>query len=251
MAVRDASNDDGNVDGACGRFVMDESSKASNAATHGADVAIVVRSLGTLPYASTRAAMVEFTGARGESTPDEIWLLEHEPVYTLGQAGRIAHLHGEVDIPVVHTERGGQITYHGPGQLIAYLMIDLRRRGIKVREFVALLEQGVIEVLAAYNLAGCVKPGAPGVYVMHENELQKIAALGLKIVNGRSFHGLSLNVAMDLAPYRPIDACGFPGLKSIDMARLGTSPAIEALGARLAATLIDRIDAASRPKTHG
>ena len=227
------------------------SSDASNAAAHDADAAVVVRHLGTRPYASTRAAMVEFTGARVPSTPDEIWLLEHEPVYTLGQAGRIAHLHGEVDIPIVHTERGGQITYHGPGQLIAYVLIDLRRRGIKVREFVVLLEQSVIEVLAAYNLAGCVRPGAPGVYVMHERELQKIAALGLKIVNGRSFHGLSLNVAMDLAPYARIDACGYPGLKSIDMTRLGASASVESLADRLAATLIDRIDAASRQKAHG
>lgn len=212
--------------------------------------AIVVQRLGTRPYASTRTAMVEFTAARVELTPDEIWLLEHEPVYTLGQASRIAHLHGEVDIPVIQTERGGQITHHGPGQLIAYVLIDLKRRGIKVREFVALLEASVIDVLAAYNLAGRLKPGAPGVYVMHEGELQKIAALGLKIVNGRSFHGLALNVAMDLAPYGRIDACGYPGLKSIDMAAVGgsafSSPSIKALGDRLASTLIDQIEAASR-----
>ncbi len=192
--------------------------------------------------------MIAFTNARTESTPDEIWLLEHEPVYTLGQAGRIAHLHGDVDIPVVHTERGGQITYHGPGQSIAYVLIDLKRRGIKVREFVALLERSVIEVLAAYNLAGVVKPGAPGVYVMHEGELQKIAALGLKIVNGRSFHGVAVNVAMDLAPYGRIDACGYPGLKSIDVASLvaSRSASVEEFADRLAATLIDGIDAASR-----
>ena len=192
--------------------------------------------------------MIAFTNARTESTPDEIWLLEHEPVYTLGQAGRIAHLHGDVDIPVVHTERGGQITYHGPGQSIAYVLIDLKRRGIKVREFVALLERSVIEVLAAYNLAGLVKPGAPGVYVMHQGELQKIAALGLKIVNGRSFHGVAVNVAMDLAPYGRIDACGYPGLKSIDVASLvaSRSASVEEFADRLAATLIAEIDAASR-----
>ena len=193
--------------------------------------------------------MLEFTQARDESTPDEIWLLEHEPVYTLGQAGRIVHLHGPVDIPVVHTERGGQITYHGPGQLIAYVLIDLRRRGIKVREFVALLEKSVIGVLAGYNLAGRVKPGAPGVYAMHDGESHKVAALGLKIVNGRSFHGLSLNVAMDLAPYERIDACGFPGLKSIDMAALGafsaTAASVAEVGDHVAAALIAGIDAAS------
>ena len=190
--------------------------------------------------------MVEFTRTRAGSTSDEIWLLEHAPVYTLGQAGRLAHLRGEVDIDVVHTERGGQITYHGPGQLIAYLLIDLKRRGIKVREFVALLERSVIDALAPYNLCGCVKPGAPGVYVMHEGELQKIAALGLKIVNGRSFHGLALNVAMDLSPYDRIDACGYPGLKSIDMATLGAAVSVETLADGLAATLITQIDAASR-----
>ncbi len=208
--------------------------------------AIITRRLGMRPYATTRAAMLEFTAARVESTPDEIWLLEHEPVYTLGQAGRIAHLHGEVDIPVVHTERGGQITYHGPGQLIAYVLIDLKRRGIKVREFVALLERSIIGVLAPYNLVGRVKPGAPGVYVMRDGELHKIAALGLKIVNGRSFHGVALNVAMDLAPYGRIDACGYPGLKSIDMAKLGAAVSVEAIADRLAATLIVEIEAASR-----
>jgi lipoyl(octanoyl) transferase len=211
--------------------------------------AIVLRRLGIEAYASTREAMIEFTRSRVDTTPDEIWLLQHEPVYTLGQAGRIMHLHGEVDIPVVHTERGGQITYHGPGQLIAYVLIDLRRRGIKVREFVTLLEEAVIAVLAAYNLDGRVKPGAPGVYVLREGELQKIAALGLKIVNGRSFHGLSLNVAMDLAPYASIDACGYPGLKSTDMATLGASVSVKTIADRLAMTLVDRIEAASRLQT--
>lgn len=225
---------------------MNESSAAPDVVPHDARPAVVVRRLGLRPYPSTRTAMIEFTSARTESTPDEIWLLEHQPVYTLGQAGRIAHLHGEVDIPVEHTERGGQITYHGPGQLIAYVLIDLRRRGIKVREFVGLLERSVIEVLAAYNLAGRVKPGAPGVYVTHEGELQKIAALGLKIVNGRSFHGLSLNVAMDLAPYGRIDACGYPGLKSIDLATLGAYASVDSLADRVATALIDGIEAATR-----
>ena len=198
------------------------------------------------PYALARQAMLDFTNTRDASTPDEIWLLEHPSVYTLGQAGRLEHLHGEVDIPVVRTERGGQITYHGPGQLIAYLLIDLRRRGIKVREFVQVIEQGVIEGLAAYNLDASTKPGAPGVYVRRDDELQKVAALGLKIVNGRSFHGVSVNVAMDLAPYAAIDACGYPGLRTIDLQTLGVATTVATLGSRLSAILIRRIEGASR-----
>lgn len=204
-----------------------------------------VRRFGIEPYAATREAMLAFTNGRDASTPDEIWLLQHEPVYTLGQAGRLIHLRSAVTVPVVHTERGGQITYHGPGQLIAYLLIDLRRRGIKVREFVRLIEDSVVEVLAAYNLAGRTKPGAPGVYVPSQGELQKVAALGLKIVNGRSFHGLSLNVSMDLAPFDAIDACGYEGLRTIDLATLGTDASLAEVGSRLSAMLTRRLEVAS------
>ena len=207
---------------------------------------IRVRTFGIEPYASTREAMIAFTAARGETTCDELWLLQHEPVYTLGQAGRLEHLHAEVTVPVVRTERGGQITYHGPGQLVAYLLIDLRRRGIKVREFVRLIEDSVVEVLAAYNLQGVTRPGAPGVYVCRDDELQKVAALGLKIVNGRSFHGLSLNVSMDLAPYDVIDACGYEGLETIDLATLEVVASIAEVGDRMSAALIRNIDLASR-----
>jgi lipoyl(octanoyl) transferase len=207
---------------------------------------IEVRWMDVQPYAATRDAMIAFTTDRGPQTPDQIWLLEHPPVYTLGQAGRLEHLRDNVDIPVVRTERGGQITYHGPGQLIAYLLIDLKRRGIKIREFVQLIEASLIELLAAYNLRGQVKAGAPGVYVEHVDSLQKIAALGLKIVNGRSFHGLSLNIAMDLAPYARIDACGYPGLQSVDMAMLGAEATTDVVGAELADVLIRRIAATTR-----
>ena len=207
---------------------------------------IAVRSLGPQPYVQTRAAMIAFTNARSETTADEIWLLEHEPVFTLGQAGRLIHLHGTVDIPVVQTERGGQITYHGPGQLVAYLLIDLKRRGIKVREFVQLIEHAIIEELAAYNLAGSTTPGAPGVYVQRDGSLQKVAALGLKIVNGRSFHGLSLNVAMDLTPYAAIDACGYPGLETVDLKTLGIEADVSSIGIVLSTILIRRIELASR-----
>lgn len=207
---------------------------------------ITTRRLGIAPYEATRDAMRTFTTTRDESTPDEIWLLEHPPVYTLGQAGRLEHLLDDVDIPVIRTERGGQITYHGPGQLIAYLLIDVRRRGIKVRTFVELIEASVIETLATYNLNACIKKGAPGVYVPVAATLQKIAALGLKIVGGRSFHGLSLNVAMDLAPYVHIDACGYPGLESIDMRALGVAAPLAEVAERLARTLTSHIEAASR-----
>lgn len=206
---------------------------------------IVPRRLGIADYETTRDAMRTFTTTREALTPDEIWLLEHPPVYTLGQAGRLEHLLGPVDIPVLHTERGGQITYHGPGQLVVYPLIDLRRRGIKVREFVRLIEMAVIETLATYNLEGSVRPGAPGVYVSVDGALQKIAALGLKIVNGCSFHGLALNVAMDLAPYASIDACGYPGLHCVDMASLGVSALPAEVADRLERILIDRIEAAS------
>jgi lipoyl(octanoyl) transferase len=205
-----------------------------------------IRSLAMQPYEATRDAMIAFTRQRDETTPDEIWLLEHEAVYTLGQANRPGHLHGTIDIPVVQTERGGQITYHGPGQLIAYLLVDLKRRGIKVREFVQLIEQAVIEGLAAYNLPASTKAGAPGVYVLLDDEWQKVAALGLKIVNGRSFHGLSLNVAMDLAPYASIDACGYPGLKTVDLKSLGIEADVATIGRELASILTRRIEQTSR-----
>ena len=206
-----------------------------------------VRTLGRQPYEPTRQAMMAFTKARDETTPDELWLLEHEPVYTFGQAGRPAHLHGPVDVPIVHTERGGQITYHGPGQLVVYPLVDLRRRAIKVREFVQLVERSLVEALGSYNLASCTKPGAPGVYVPIGGELQKIAALGFKIVNGRSSHGLSLNVAMDLAPYAAIDACGYPGLRSTDMRSLGIDATPASVGERLAPILMRRVREATGP----
>jgi lipoyl(octanoyl) transferase len=195
---------------------------------------MVVRRLQMQPYAPTRAAMIAFTAERDATTPDEVWLVEHPPVYTFGQAGRPEHLHDAGGIPVERTERGGQVTYHGPGQLVAYPLVDLRRRGIKVREFVRLIEDGIIDVLATYNLAGRLKPGAPGVYVAVDDatgdELQKVAALGLKIVNGCSFHGLSINVAMDLGPWSGIDACGYPGLKTVDLATLGVQASVDAVG---------------------
>ena len=207
---------------------------------------IVVEHHGLQDYATMRAAMLRFTAARSDATADAIWLAEHTPVYTLGQAGRIEHVLRDNGIALIRTERGGQVTYHGPGQVIAYPLIDLRRRGIKVREFVAAIENAVLRVLAAYNLHGEKKQGAPGVYVAHEGELQKIAALGLKISNGCSFHGVSLNAAMDLAPFLDIDPCGYPGLKTIDMATLGVKAAPRTVASRLGEALVAEIEARTR-----
>lgn len=152
--------------------------------------------------------MQSFTAARTPDTPDEIWVLQHPSVFTLGQAGKPEHLLTDIDIPVVRIDRGGQITYHGPGQLVAYLLLDLRRRNIKVRELVRLMEQAVIDLLTAADIPAERIAGAPGVYVAGA----KIAALGLRVKNGCSYHGLALNVDMDLAPYAAINPCGYAGM---------------------------------------
>jgi lipoyl(octanoyl) transferase len=160
--------------------------------------------------------MRAFTDGRGEGQADELWLLEHAPVYTLGQAGRPAHLHDPAGIPVIQSDRGGQVTYHGPGQLIAYVLVDLRRASIGVKGLVRLLEQAVIDLLATYGVDALARADAPGVYV----DGAKIASLGLRVRNGCSYHGLALNVAMDLSPFARIDPCGYPGLTVTQMADL-------------------------------
>jgi lipoyl(octanoyl) transferase len=181
--------------------------------------------------------MRRFTAARDGATPDEVWLVEHPPVYTLGQAGRTTHLRRETAIPVVRVDRGGQVTYHGPGQAIVYLLLDIRRRGLTVKRLVHLLEQAAIDVLAAHGVTGERRADAPGVYVAGA----KIAALGLRVRAGCCYHGLALNVAMDLAPFADIDPCGYPGLAVTQLADLGvdTGPACigDALAARLGALL--------------
>ena len=202
----------------------------------------LIKHLGLVPYGPTLEAMRDFAERRDQRSPDQIWLLEHEPVFTLGQAGKAEHLlDPDTGIAVVRVERGGQITYHGPGQLVAYTLIDLRRAGIKVREFVRLLEGAVIDTLASYNVAAFRKPGAPGIYVDLEGALAKIAALGLKVKNGSTFHGLALNVAMDLAPFRAINPCGYEGLLTIDMASLGVNARIAEVAERLSGRLLARI----------
>ena len=167
----------------------------------------VVRRLGCVDYTRTWEDMRSFTAARDADTPDELWDVRHAPVYTLGLAGRASHVLRANGIPIVRCDRGGQVTYHGPGQVVVYTLFDLRRLGIGVREFVASIERAVIETLDGYGIDGRTRPGAPGVYVGDA----KIASLGLRIRNGCSYHGVALNVDVDLSPFRDIDPCGFPG----------------------------------------
>ncbi|WP_349615840.1 lipoyl(octanoyl) transferase LipB [Azotobacter salinestris] len=169
---------------------------------------IGVREPGLLDYLPTWQAMQRFTNTRGPGTPDELWLLEHAPVFTQGQAGKAEHVLFPGDIPVVQVDRGGQVTYHGPGQLVGYLLLDVRRLGIGVRELVSRIERSLIELLAGYDVEAYAKADAPGVYVGD----MKIASLGLRIRNGCSFHGLALNVDMDLAPFQRINPCGYAGM---------------------------------------
>lgn len=186
---------------------------------------LVIRRLSGLPdYCRTWEAMRNFNGARTPDTADELWLLEHPPVFTLGQAGRLEHLLDVGTIPVVHSDRGGQVTYHGPGQLIAYLLLDLRRRGIGVRRLVNLLEQSVIDLLARQGIESNARSDAPGVYV----EGAKIASLGLRVRDGCCYHGLALNVAMDLQPFQRINPCGHPGLRVTQLSDLIPNVSLEA-----------------------
>lgn len=188
--------------------------------------------------------MREFTRTRDAATPDEIWLVEHPPVFTMGLAARPEHLLAPGAIAVVATERGGQVTYHGPGQVIAYPLIDLRRLGIGVKELVYRYEQAIIQTLEAWSVDGRRIAGAPGVFVALEGGAgpfagwAKIAALGVRIMRGCSLHGLALNVRMDLEPFDRINPCGYPGLRSVDLASLGVSVPPEAVAARLGERLV-------------
>ena len=195
---------------------------------------IVLKSLGRVAYEPTLQAMREFNAKRGAQTPDELWLLEHPPVYTLGLGAEAAPA-GDNGIPLVKTERGGEITYHGPGQLVVYTLVDLARRGIKVKRFVWLLEQAVIDLLGAR--AGR-RAGAPGVYVGDA----KIAALGIRVARGCAYHGLALNIDMDLAPFAAIDPCGMPGLRVTQARDLGLDYSVAGAGERLAQLLCERLE---------
>lgn len=203
---------------------------------------LLVKRLGRVEYEPTWQAMLAFTASRQPATPDELWLVEHPPVYTLGQAGKPEHILRDVGIPIVKIDRGGQVTYHGPGQVVIYLLLDLTRLKIKVRELVTAIEQAVINFLAAHGIAAERQAGAPGVYVGEA----KIAALGLKIKNGCCYHGLSLNVDMDLSPFTAINPCGYAGLKVIQTTDLNVPLTPDQAGEQLSQHLLLQLD-----KQHG
>ncbi len=185
----------------------------------------IVRDLGRQPYEPVWRAMQRFTDQRDEDTPDEIWIVEHDPVFTLGQAGKPEHVLMPGDIPVLHVDRGGQVTYHGPGQIVAYPLLDLKRLKIGVREYVSRIEQAIIDTLAEWNIHAERRDGAPGVYVAGA----KVAALGIRVRRGCTFHGLAFNVAMDLEPFRRINPCGYEGLQVTSVLDLGGPSGLDAV----------------------
>ena len=197
----------------------------------------LIRDLGRVEYEPTWRAMQAFTAAREPDTPDELWLLEHPPVYTQGQAGKPEHLIAETAIPVVPIDRGGQITYHGPGQLVAYVLVDLRRRGYGIRELVTRMEQAVIDLLAAHGVVAERRAGAPGVYV----DGAKIAALGLRVKHGCTYHGLAFNVNMDLGPFAAINPCGYAGMRVTQCRDLGVMLSLQQAGQALTEALQEAI----------
>ena len=199
---------------------------------------MIVRKLGRVEYESAFAAMQEFTAARSGDTVDELWLCEHPPVFTQGLSGKPEHLLKDIGIPVVQIDRGGQITYHGPGQVVAYLLLDLRRRELTVRGLVNRIEQAVIDLLAGYGVTAARLAGAPGVYVGKA----KIAALGLRIKHGCSYHGVALNVDMDLAPYNAINPCGYEGMAVTQLRDLAGEWDTAKVGEALAQHLARQLD---------
>ena len=194
---------------------------------------MIVRRLGLVAYEPTWRAMQAFNAARDPATTDQLWLVEHPPVFTLGLAGRREHVLDPGGIPVVATDRGGQVTYHGPGQAVAYALLDLRRAGYGVKELVRRLEGAIIEVLAQRGIEGTRRAGMPGVYVGEA----KIAAIGLRVARGCSYHGVAVNGDMDLAPFGRIDPCGYPGLRATSLAALGADGKIDALQQKLAESI--------------
>ncbi len=197
----------------------------------------VIRHLGLVEFQPTYAAMRQFTTSRRHDTPDELWVLQHPPVFTAGLATRPQHLPRDSGIPLERTDRGGQITYHGPGQVVVYTLLDLARRNLKIRALVSLLEQAVIDTLAQYHVSAQRKSGAPGIYVNGA----KIAALGLRVRTGGCYHGVALNVDMDLAPFLAIDPCGYPGLAVTQTRDLGIVANVDELDDRLAANLTQHL----------
>ncbi len=199
----------------------------------------MVRELGRLDYLDVLERMKAFTDGRAAATADEIWLVEHPPVFTLGQAGRPEHVLAPGDIPLVQSDRGGQVTYHGPGQAVMYPLLDLGRRGLGVRALVGLLEEAVIELLATAGVAAARRDNAPGVYV----EDAKVAALGLRVRRRCSYHGVALNVAMDLAPFTRINPCGYPGQRVTSLGELGIPWDRTDAGRRLARAFLELLEA--------
>jgi len=200
----------------------------------------VTRALGRADYETVWRSMQAFTKARGEATADELWFVEHPPVFTLGLAAKPEHVLDAGAIPVVRIDRGGQVTYHGPGQLVAYALLDLRRAGYGVKELVRRLEQSVIDLLAGYRVEGARQAGMPGVYVGGA----KIAAIGLRVSRGCTYHGIALNVDADLAAFSRINPCGYPGLAATRLADLGVRDTIDAVRQRWQATLLAALRAA-------
>jgi lipoyl(octanoyl) transferase len=217
-----------------------------------------IKPLGRCDWAATAEAMRAFTEARVDDTPDELWLAEHNPVFTQGVAGRAEHVLAAGDIPVRQSNRGGQVTYHGPGQVVAYPLVDLKRLSIYVKEYVFRIEAAVLKVLESYAVTGHRVSGAPGIYVRLEDPhshaalqgpadpqdpfrgLGKIAALGIKVSRHSAYHGVALNVAMDLEPFGRIDPCGYAGLQTVDLARLGISTTWQEAADRLASRLANQ-----------
>jgi lipoyl(octanoyl) transferase len=195
---------------------------------------VIARRLGLVAYEPTWRAMQSFNGSRDEATADQLWLVQHPPVFTLGLAGRREHVLSPGDIPVVATDRGGQVTYHGPGQAVVYLLLDLRRRKVGVRDLVSRIEGAVLDVLAGYGIEGRRRAGMPGVYVGDA----KIAAIGLRVARGCCYHGVALNVDMDLEPFARIDPCGYPGLAATQLRDHGVGDSIDAVHQRLADALV-------------
>lgn len=208
-------------------------------------VPLQIQTLGLVEYLPTWEAMRNFTDARTAQDSDQIWICEHPPVFTLGLAGDPTHMLQRSNIPLVNTDRGGQITYHGPGQIVIYPLLDLRRYGLKVREYVQLLEQSLIDALVAVGVSDAQrKPGAPGVYTSHHGALAKIAALGIKIRKGCSYHGLSLNVDMNLSPFLQINPCGYAGLETVDLRTIGVKISLSEMQVHLVKYLMQHLEAA-------
>ena len=198
---------------------------------------VIIRQLGTKHYEPVWQAMQRFTDERDQNTQDEIWLVEHPPVFTQGQAGKAEHILMPGDIPVVQADRGGQVTYHGPGQQVIYLLLNIKRRKLGVRHLVTAMENAVVGLLANYEITAYPKPDAPGVYV----DEKKVCSLGLRIRNGCSFHGLALNVNMDLSPFQRINPCGYAGMEMIDTATLNGPQSLVEAGVALTELLLDAL----------